>query len=209
MKKHQTSLILRRFSQSKMTDFEPAYIRSYHSGMLKQRAKEARRRLGSCSLCPRRCKVDRIYHRQTGICNTLEKAWVSSFHPHFGEEAPLADLPYRWFIIPGATIGSKRCNCWTMFLTSICRISSSGIRALLIGPGTVLFSLRSKLLRLQTEMPCARTDQFREISGIARIFLDLYRDFVLSCFRDKRLFFPSIRVGYYHSGGLIFHFCDR
>ena len=43
--------------------------------------------------------------------------------------------------------------------------SSSTLRALLIGPGTVLFSLRSKLLRLQTEMPCSRADQVREISG--------------------------------------------
>jgi len=31
--------------------------------------------------------------------------------------------------------------------------------AFLIGPGTVLFRLRSNLLRLQVEMPCARTDQ--------------------------------------------------
>ena len=30
----------------------------------------------------------------------------------------------------------------------------------------MLFSLRSKLLRLQTEMPCAKTDQVREIFGL-------------------------------------------
>ena len=72
-----------------MTDFEPAYIRSYRSGLLKERVVEARGRLGSCCLCPRRCKVDRTGYRQTGTCKTLEKAWVSSFHPHFGEEAPL------------------------------------------------------------------------------------------------------------------------
>jgi hypothetical protein len=80
--------------------------------------------------------------------------------------------------------------------------SSSTLRALLIDPGTVLFSLRSKLLRLQTEMPCARTDQFCEISGIAPYFMKLdegffaifnmsekylwfFRDFKLSCFRDN------------------------
>ncbi|RLC18784.1 MAG: hypothetical protein DRI24_02070 [Deltaproteobacteria bacterium] len=51
-----------------------------------------------------------------------------------------------------------------------------------------------KIIRLQTEMPCARTDQFREISGIARIFHGLFRDFVLSCFRDKRSlsFLPQV-----------------
>jgi len=44
--------------------------------------------------------------------------------------------------------------------------SSFTLRAFLIGSGTVLFSLRSKLLRLQAEMPCARTDQVCEKSGL-------------------------------------------
>jgi putative pyruvate formate lyase activating enzyme len=48
--------------------------------------------LHSCCLCPRQCKVDRTGHKKTGICKTLEKARVSSFHPHFGEEAPLVGI---------------------------------------------------------------------------------------------------------------------
>jgi len=71
--------------------------------------------------------------------------------------------------------------------------SSSTLRALLISPGAVLFSLRSKLLRLQTEMPCARTDQFNEFLlrflYVSNKFHYLFRDFALSCFRDKR--YPS------------------
>ena len=72
-----------------MKDFEAVYIKAYRSGLLKERVVEARRRLGSCCLCPHQCDVDRTGHRETGICRTLEKAWVSSFQPHFGEEAPL------------------------------------------------------------------------------------------------------------------------
>ncbi len=75
-----------------VTDFEPAYMRSHRSGQLRQRVKEARRRLRSCCLCPRQCNVDRTDRRKTGVCKTFEKAWVSSFHPHFGEETPLVGL---------------------------------------------------------------------------------------------------------------------
>ncbi|PQP34656.1 radical SAM protein, partial [Desulfobacteraceae bacterium SEEP-SAG9] len=41
-----------------------------------------------CTLCPRRCKVDRM-SGQTGFCKTGASAYVSSYNPHFGEEAPL------------------------------------------------------------------------------------------------------------------------
>ena len=75
-----------------MTDFEPAYMRTYRSGELKQRAMEASRRLNACCLCPRQCNIDRTGHQKTGVCKTREKAWVSSFHPHFGEEAPLVGM---------------------------------------------------------------------------------------------------------------------
>jgi len=39
-------------------------------------------------LCPRECKVDRLLG-EIGYCRTGRKAKVASFHPHFGEEAPL------------------------------------------------------------------------------------------------------------------------
>jgi len=75
-----------------VTEFEPAYMRSYHSGLLKQRAIEARNRLHSCCLCPRQCNIDRTDRQKTGVCKTFEKAWVSSYHPHFGEEALLVGM---------------------------------------------------------------------------------------------------------------------
>jgi len=33
--------------------------------------------------------VDRLNQQQAGTCKTLDKAWVSSFQAHFGEETPL------------------------------------------------------------------------------------------------------------------------
>ena len=44
--------------------------------------------LSRCTLCPRGCNVDRL-SGDTGICNTQDEAMVSSYNPHFGEEAPL------------------------------------------------------------------------------------------------------------------------
>jgi len=72
-----------------MDDFKPAYIESFQSGLLQARADAARPLLKSCRLCPRQCSVDRLGKGHPGVCKTLDKAWVSSFHAHYGEEAPL------------------------------------------------------------------------------------------------------------------------
>jgi putative pyruvate formate lyase activating enzyme len=44
--------------------------------------------LKECTLCPRNCKVNRIDGKK-GFCKTLDKPYVSSWGPHFGEERPL------------------------------------------------------------------------------------------------------------------------
>jgi len=67
---------------------EPVYLETYSKGLLKEKIKKAREILSSCSLCPRRCGVDRL-SGQLGICKTGENAYVSSYHSHYGEEAPL------------------------------------------------------------------------------------------------------------------------
>ncbi|MBN1785968.1 MAG: radical SAM protein, partial [Candidatus Methanofastidiosa archaeon] len=45
-------------------------------------------KLESCDLCPRSCRVNRIAGEK-GYCGATDKLMVSSFAPHFGEEAPL------------------------------------------------------------------------------------------------------------------------
>jgi len=71
-----------------MTNQYPKYIKSAKSGKLNEKKKEAFKKLAKCTLCPRNCKVNRL-EGETGICKTGVKAWVSSYSPHFGEEAPL------------------------------------------------------------------------------------------------------------------------
>ncbi len=71
-----------------MQSFEPCYIKTYKEGLLKKRIEKAWNILNACNLCPRKCGIDRI-SGQTGFCKTGEKAYVSSYNPHFGEESPL------------------------------------------------------------------------------------------------------------------------
>ncbi len=66
----------------------PAYLQAYADGILKRRAAQAVERLSNCTLCPRRCAVDRTTGA-TGICTTGRLARVASYNAHFGEEAPL------------------------------------------------------------------------------------------------------------------------
>ncbi|MCF8050982.1 MAG: radical SAM protein [Desulfobacterales bacterium] len=66
----------------------PAYLESLKTGLLEEKAAAARQQMQHCNLCPRRCGVNRLAG-ETGFCRTADRAWVSSFAPHFGEEAPL------------------------------------------------------------------------------------------------------------------------
>lgn len=70
-------------------DAEPAYLRLYRTGELKQRALTAIESLASCRGCPRKCGDDRLAN-QTGVCKTGRFACVSSYGPHFGEERCLS-----------------------------------------------------------------------------------------------------------------------
>ena len=65
-----------------------AYTGLYHSGELAKRTKRASEILEQCEVCPHRCRVNRLAN-ETGRCGTGARALVSSYGPHFGEEAPL------------------------------------------------------------------------------------------------------------------------
>jgi putative pyruvate formate lyase activating enzyme len=71
-----------------MAQFQPSYIKAFQNGLLSKRITEVKRVLSNCTLCPRKCKVNRL-NGQTGICNTADKAFVASAQPHFGEEPEL------------------------------------------------------------------------------------------------------------------------
>ena len=65
-----------------------AYRELYLRGELAVRIEQAREILENCQLCPRYCYVNRLAGK-LGTCGTGIKAIVSSYAPHFGEEAPL------------------------------------------------------------------------------------------------------------------------
>lgn len=67
---------------------EPSYLRLYREGVLQERARQAVECLRECRLCPRGCGVNRLEDEQ-GFCQTGRRSIVSSFGPHYGEEAPL------------------------------------------------------------------------------------------------------------------------
>ncbi len=67
---------------------EPSYIQTWKLGLLQVKAQRAAEILQSCTLCPRKCRVNRN-GGEKGICRTTEQAMVYGYHAHFGEEAPL------------------------------------------------------------------------------------------------------------------------
>lgn len=65
-----------------------AYQHLYQSGELRRRVEQTRAILESCQICPRHCRANRLAG-EPGQCCTGSEAEVSSYGPHFGEEAPL------------------------------------------------------------------------------------------------------------------------
>ena len=66
-------------------DFEPAYMKPFHSGELYRRSRQALRSLANCKVCPRDCEVNRL-NNEHSVCKTGRKARVGSYAPHYGEE---------------------------------------------------------------------------------------------------------------------------
>jgi putative pyruvate formate lyase activating enzyme len=119
-----------------MGDFEPAYLKLWAKGGLRTRAEEARRRLEPCDLCARGCGAARL-SGGLGDCNTGERAVVCSFHPHFGEEAPLVGRH------GSGTIFFSWCNLHCQFCQN-CELSAQGQ-----GRETVPSEIAEMMLALQ------------------------------------------------------------
>lgn len=71
-----------------MQEYEPAYLHAHQAGLLAASKAAAFNAMKACTLCPRKCGVNRL-EGEKGTCKTGQRAWVSSYCPHFGEEAPL------------------------------------------------------------------------------------------------------------------------
>jgi len=56
---------------------------------MNNKIKKAYKLMEKCSICPRKCGVNRL-KGQIGFCKAGLKPMVSSFHAHFGEEPPIS-----------------------------------------------------------------------------------------------------------------------
>lgn len=68
-------------------DFVPAYLKTGFDA-LRQKIREAYRRLKHCRICARHCGVNRLLNER-GECRAGRDVFISGYGPHFGEEAPL------------------------------------------------------------------------------------------------------------------------
>jgi len=75
-----------------MKPFFPAYL-NLKPGELDQRLQAAGAMLSECSICARKCRVDRIAFEagtaEAGLCETGARARVVAYSPNFSEETPL------------------------------------------------------------------------------------------------------------------------
>jgi putative pyruvate formate lyase activating enzyme len=67
----------------------PSYVKAYQNGKLDMIIKKAFALLEACTICPRRCGVNRL-NDEEGFCKIGKQPKVYSFMPHQGEEPPLS-----------------------------------------------------------------------------------------------------------------------
>lgn len=70
---------------------KPSYLKLYATGELKKRLKKVNSILEKCSLCPRKCGINR-FKNEKGFCKVGRLSKVSSFNAHFGEEPPISGI---------------------------------------------------------------------------------------------------------------------
>ena len=70
-----------------MPSTRPSYLKLHRTGELARRAERAVAMLGECTVCARKCRVDRLHDpKPPAYCCTGRRAIVSSALPHHGEE---------------------------------------------------------------------------------------------------------------------------
>lgn len=69
----------------------PLFLKSRSLGKLKEKIQTAHDLLRSCTLCPRRCRVNRL-QGERGHCRQGAAAKICRALPHFGEEPPLSGV---------------------------------------------------------------------------------------------------------------------
>lgn len=147
------------------------------TGELAKRAEQAVELLADCAVCAQYCRVNR-QKGELGICRGGRHAAVSSFSPHFGEEAPL--VGFRG----SGTIFFAFCNLKCVFCQN-CDISQDGY-----GDEVSAGELAGMMLDLQ-EMGCHNVNLVSPSHFVPQILEAL----VMAC--DLGLTLPLV----YNTGG--------
>jgi putative pyruvate formate lyase activating enzyme len=93
--------------------FKPSYL-NLSPKALKHKILAAEEILRHCTLCPRKCNIDRT-SGERGFCRTGNKPFVSSWNAHFGEEAPLVGSHGSGTIFfTHCNLGCLFCQNWTI-----------------------------------------------------------------------------------------------
>ncbi|UCH80181.1 MAG: radical SAM protein [Nitrospiraceae bacterium] len=93
--------------------FKPSYL-NLSPKALKHKIHAAEEILRHCTLCPRKCNIDRT-RGERGFCRTGNKPFVSSWNAHFGEEAPLVGSHGSGTIFfTHCNLGCLFCQNWTI-----------------------------------------------------------------------------------------------
>jgi len=96
-----------------MRDFIPAYL-NLSDKEFNKKIEQSFEILKNCTICPRNCKVDRTSQKK-GFCKVLDKPYISSWGPHFGEESPLVGTHGSGTIFFGfCNQGCVYCQNWTI-----------------------------------------------------------------------------------------------
>jgi putative pyruvate formate lyase activating enzyme len=75
------------FGHMKKNQSIPAYL-SLTEDQFQEKIEQGKRNLENCTVCPRKCGVNRLKD-ELGECRSGYQPIISSYFPHFGEEAPL------------------------------------------------------------------------------------------------------------------------
>jgi len=77
-----------RYHKILVVMWEALYLKAYREKILEERIEKAWQLLEACTVCPRKCRVNRL-QGEKGFCRGGLLPEVSSYAPHFGEERPL------------------------------------------------------------------------------------------------------------------------
>lgn len=118
----------------------PIYLESFNNGKLSKVIKETFKLLESCSICPRKCKINRL-KGEKGFCKTALLPKIFSYTQHHGEEPPISGKN------GSGTIFFSNCNMRCCYCQNF-KFSQSGL-----GREVEIEELADYMLRLQ-DMKC-------------------------------------------------------